>query len=169
MKHPSTSIWKAIVSPIGLAFLVALPLYAQEHPEHPTEESAKIPEQAEETKQVPAFTMVELSSAISAFVASDSKLKGGVFLVRDSKAKKTLELTLDKVHEEKLASLGNGVYFACADFQTSDGDLYDLDMFMREGEVGLEMTEISVHKVNGEARYGWVEQDGIWKKKAATK
>ena len=170
MMHARTSIWKTIVGSIGLTFLVALPLYAQEHPEHPTEQPKeqppKVQEKAEQTKQVPTVSMTELSRAIKAFVAQDSKLKGGLFLVWDSKANKSLELTLDKVHEERLASLGGGVYFACADFQASDGIIYDLDMFMRQGDKGLEMTEISVHKENGEARYGWVEQDGIWTKKA---
>ena len=179
MKQASISIWKTIVSPIGLGLLVALPLYAQEHPEHPTEHPTDAPEQTEQTlqvvpqqteqvKQSAAVTMAELSIAIKAFVALDCKLKGGVFLVRDLEANETLELTLDKVHDERLASLGGGVYFACADFQASDGNLYDLDMFMQEGKDGLEMTEISVHKLNGEARYGWVEQDGIWTKKSAT-
>lgn len=172
MMHARTQNLKTIVSSIGLAFLVALPLYAQEHPEHPTEQATeqapKVPQETEQIKQVPTVTMTELSRAIKAFVAQDSKLKGGLFLVQDSKANKTLQLTLDKVHEERLASLGGGVYFACADFRASDGIVYDLDMFMQDGEKGLEMTEISVHKENGEARYSWVEQDGVWTKKAVT-
>lgn len=167
-------IWQTIVQSIGLVLLLALPLRAQEHPEHPTEQPKDIQPQEqtqspEEVAKKAPITMAKLSLAIQAYVADDCKLKGGKFLVRDAEANKVLELTLAKVHEDKLASLGGGIYFACADFQASDGHLYDLDMFMREGERGLEMTDVSVHKVDGEARYGWEEEKGTWKKKQIKK
>ena len=169
-----TRIWQTIVGSSGLVLLLALPLMAQEHPEHPTEQPKETQPQEqtqrpEEVAKMAPITMAELSRAIQAYVADDSKLKGGKFLCRDVEANKVLELTLAKVHEEKLASLGGGIYFACADFQASDGHLYDLDMFMREGERGLQMTEVSVHKVDGEARYAWEEEKGIWKKKQIKK
>ena len=31
---------------------------------------------------------------------------------------------------DRLTGLGNDVYFACADFQASNGKVYDLDIFM---------------------------------------
>jgi hypothetical protein len=59
-------------------------------------------------------------------------------------------------------------YFACADFVGRDGTLYDLDVFM-EGSTPetLETTEVTLHKVDGEARYTWYEEDGLWKKRPA--
>lgn len=30
---------------------------------------------------------------------------------------------------------------------------------------GLQGTDVSVHKVNGQARYYWVEEDGRWTKR----
>lgn len=129
---------------------------AQEHPsEHPSEHPTST--KAEVSKET-------LADAIIEYVNNESDLKGGFFLVYDQEQDKALALKLDKVHKERLATLGNGVYFACADFNATDGNVYDLDIFMKDSEHGLEVSEISVHKTNGEARYGWVEKDGVWSK-----
>jgi hypothetical protein len=130
---------------------------AQEHPgehpsEHPTSEKASI-------------TKESLAAAITDYVNKESDLKGGYFLFFDKQQNKPLALALDKVHKDRLATLGDGVYFACADFKDTGGDMYDLDIFMKDGTSGLEVSDISVHKKNGEARYDWVEKDGIWSKK----
>ncbi|MBI4007671.1 MAG: hypothetical protein HY354_04150 [Planctomycetes bacterium] len=131
--------------------------YAAEHPkEHPKEH----PE-----KKEGGLTKEELAKAIKEYVKKDTTLKGGFFTVYDQEAKKALALTLVKVHEDKLAMVKKGVYFACADFETPDGHLYDLDIFMQETKAGLEVTEITVHKEDGNARYGWVEEKGVWKRK----
>jgi hypothetical protein len=113
-----------------------------------------------------AVTMDQLAEAITDYVAKDSDLKGGYFLVYDKEAKKPLMLRLDKVHMDRLARVYEGVYFACADFKTPDGTVYDLDVFMKGPSAdALEATEVSVHKRNGKARYGWVQEEGVWKKK----
>ena len=148
---------------------------AGEHPEHPTKEKkAEHPEHPEhpEDHAAPAeVTMKALGDAIEKYVAWDSKLHGGYLIVHDPVAKTQLALKLDKVHRERLSSLGNGVYFACADFKATDGTVYDLDVFMEAAESspfnGLWPTEIAVHKKNGEARYTWQEKDGVWTKKSA--
>jgi hypothetical protein len=126
---------------------------AQEHPEHPSNDAKK-----------ESVTIEMLSKAINDYVQSDSKLKGGYFLVYDPVAEKPLRLTLDKVHEDKLATLGNDVYFACADFKAADGRVYDLDIFMKGGMGHLEATDVSIHKVAGEPRYNWTQDNGVWKK-----
>jgi hypothetical protein len=146
--------------PLALAAalcLLAVPLAAQEHPkEHP--KSA----QGEQAKG--AMTLDELSAAISDYIAKDSKLKGGTFLVYDPVDKKPLQLELVLVHKDRLSSLGQGVYFACTDMKGADGTVYDLDFFMQKGDAGIETTEVSVHKKAGVARYGWKEEAGVWKK-----
>lgn len=144
---------------IALATMMAVAMMivttsAQEHPEHPSKTEVK--------KDPVSIGM--LSKAIKDYVAADSKLKGGTFVVYDPVDKKPLALTLSMVHEEKLATLGGGVYFACADFQSSDGKTYDLDIFMKGDENGLETTDVAVHKVNGQPRYNWNEKDGVWSK-----
>ncbi len=133
---------------------------AQEHPtEHPSEHPSEHPtsDQAEVTRET-------LADAIIEYVNNESDLKGGFFLVYDKEQGEALALKLDKVHKERLATLGHGVYFACADFNATDGNVYDLDIFMKDSEHGLEVSDISVHKKNGKARYGWVEKDGVWSK-----
>ena len=70
---------------------------------------------------------------------------------------------MSKIHKERLSNIGNDTYFACADFQASNGKVYDLDVFMMgKSQDDLIVTEINVHKENGVARYGWQNQSGIW-------
>ncbi len=134
--------------------------FAQEHPsEHPSEHPKEHPaSKAEVSKE-------SLAEAITGYVNKESELKGGFFVVYDDVAKEPLALTLDKVHKERLATLGKGVYFACADFAATNGKMYDLDIFMEDDHGEMEVTEINVHKVDGNARYSWVEKGGIWSKK----
>lgn len=145
----------AFVAAVAMIVLAAAS-GAQEHPEHPTDDKANEP-----------VTIEMLSKAIAEYVETDSKLKGGYFLVYDPVAETPLRLTLDKVHEDKLATLGNGVYFACADFKAADGRIYDLDIFMKGNGGGLDPTEVSIHKVSGTPRYNWTEENGVWKKVTA--
>ncbi|HHT9124786.1 MAG TPA: hypothetical protein ACFYD6_03105 [Candidatus Brocadiia bacterium] len=148
---------KIVAMIVAIMLAVASTGYAAEHPkEHPKEH----PE-----KKEGGLTKEELAKAIKEYVKKDTTLKGGFFTVYDQEAKKALALTLVKVHEDKLAMVKKGVYFACADFETPDGHLYDLDIFMQETKAGLEVTEITVHKEDGNARYGWVEEKGVWKRK----
>ena len=145
---------------LTMAFIPASTL-AGEHPsEHPQEHAAEHPE----TKSV-GMTKEALAQAISGYVQKETKLKGGYFLVYDRAAKSPLVLTLERVHDERLATVSKGVYFACADFKDPDNRVYDLDIFMKQGESGLKVTEISIHKEDGAVRYNWFEKDGVWIKK----
>ena len=147
----------ALVATVALLALAAF-VAAQEHPEHPQQGE----KQAEKSTEKP-MTLDQLADAIASYIQQDSKLKGGYFLVFDTEEKKPLALTLDKVHRERLASLGGGVYFACTDMK-SDTTVYDLDFFMKQTPHGIETSDISIHKKNGKPRYGWKEESGIWKK-----
>lgn len=134
-----------------------------EHAEHPEgEEGEEHPEEAE--PQAVDLTLDELADAMETWVASESEATG-YMEVDDPVTGETLELTLDHVHRERLAHTDEQTYFACADFQAADGTLYDIDIFMEGPNAeALEATEVSVHKVDGEPRYTWYEEDGIWKK-----
>ena len=143
-----------VVSLLAVAMLLVGPQMSfaqqEEHPEHPEDKAA--------------MSVDGLAEAIAGYCEKDSKLKGGYFLVYDSVDKKPLLLTLVKVHQDQLASLGDGVFFACTDMKAADGTLYDLDFFMLQTDHGIKTTEVTVHKKSGEPRYGWKETDGIWKK-----
>lgn len=135
-------------------------LWAQEHPEHPRGEHPTAP------KADKGVSMADLAAAITDYVTKDAALKGGFFLVYDTVDKAPLALTLDHVHTEKLARVGEETYFACADFKTPDGKVYDLDVFMKgSSKKSLQVTEVSVHKKAGVERYTWFEEDEIWNKK----
>ncbi len=138
---------------------------AQEHPtgskkaEHPT---TSIKPQIVQGERI---TMQNLALAIESFVEADINLRGA-FLVIDPSTNEVLKLNLEKVHKERLSHVGDDVYFACADFNADDGKVYDLDIFLRGTNTDeLTVTEITVHKEDGQARYGWLEQDGVWIKK----
>ena len=136
-----------------------------EHPtgskkaEHPT---ATITPQIVQGKKI---TLQNLAQAIESFVEADINLRGS-FLVIDPTTNEVLKLNLEKVHKERLSHVGDDIYFACADFYAGNGKLYDLDIFLQgENTDDLTVTEISVHKEDGKARYGWLEENGIWVKK----
>ena len=133
-------------------FFVVQPLKG-EHPEHP-EHPAK--------KTMP-MTAQSVGKAVAEFIANDTKLKGGKFLVFDGFSSEVLQLDLLKIHMDRLTGIGNDTYFACADFQASNGKIYDLDIFMNgKSADDLNVTEIIVHKEEGVERYGWREEDGTW-------
>ena len=136
-----------------------------EHPtgskkaEHPT---ATITPQIVQGEKI---TLQNLAQAIESFVEADINLRGA-FLVIDPSTNEVLKLNLEKVHKERLSHVGDDIYFACADFNADDGKVYDLDIFLHGTNTDeLTVTEISVHKEDGIARYGWKEENGIWSKK----
>lgn len=142
-----------------LLFLLSSPqLQAQEHPkEHPSKGAVT------ETKGSD-LTPEALAKEITQYVEKESKLKGRHFLFYDEKEEKPLVLSLDRVHKDKLSKVAEGTYFACSDFKSKDGKTYDLDFFLKETDSGLQVDEITVHKEDGKARYGWVEEKGVWKR-----
>lgn len=144
-----------LILALALVLAATLPVAAQEHPEHPESEHQK------------ALTADELADAIAAYV-EDRAGDDGYMTVTDAKTDEELELKLDKVHRERLSQVAESTYFACADFVTRDGTVYDLDVFMKGTDpMDLEFHDLSVHKVAGEPRYTWYEEDGVWKKKPA--
>ncbi|HEY4257778.1 MAG TPA: hypothetical protein VGM66_11240 [Candidatus Udaeobacter sp.] len=77
---------------------------------------------------------------------------------------RNLALDLIKVHDDRLANVGGGKYFACVDMKGADGKIYDIDFFMTGQPGSMSVTETSVHKINGKPLYNWKEQGGVWKK-----
>jgi hypothetical protein len=157
-KMRNRSGWRTAVLLVA-ALAIAGWSYAAEHPaEHPAEHTAEA--------AAPGITKDQLADAIRKYVEKDSKLKGGYFVVYDKKAQMPLALTLKKVHEDRLSTIGKGVYFFCADFETPAGKVYDLDIFMKGADKDhLKATKVLIHKEAGVERYTWYEEGGIWKKK----
>lgn len=164
---PQKIVGIAVVS-IALLTFTSWSIAEEEHPvaEHPEEHAEEHPEEHHASVTRPEMSKEELAEAIQDYVARDSALKGGYFLVYDKKAGESLELSLIKVHKDRLSTIGHGVYFVCADFKTPEGKVYDLDIFMKGPDKDhLAVTEVSVHKEEGVERYTWYEEGGVWKKR----
>lgn len=131
---------------------------AQEHPSGISSQG--------QASRMSTVTKESLLKSITDYINKESKIQGGYFLYYDKAQDKPLALTLEDVHKDRFGDMGGGSYFACADFKDKGGNTYDMDIFMKQGKSGLEASDVSVHKKNGEARYDWVEKDGIWSKKA---
>ncbi len=111
-------------------------------------------------------TKDQLADAIEIYIADQSSATGGKFVVLDDKTGETLRLSLDRVHRERLSTVGENTYFACADFVTDEGKVYDLDVFMTGPDKdNLAFSEFSLHKEAGKERYTWYQEDGVWKRK----
>lgn len=153
---------------IIIMFAASLLVAQGEHPtktkkaEHPT--TTPTTTFTPQIVQGERITLQNLAKAIEGFVEADIILRGA-FLVIDPKTDTVLKLKLDKVHKERLSHIGEDIYFACADFNADNGKVYDLDIFLHGTNTdNLTVTEISVHKEDGTARYGWIEENGIWAK-----
>lgn len=156
----------AILLPALLLLFGTTVAVAGEHPEHPQEKTEKEhPEQPEHPTDAFEVDIETMALAITEYVENDTKLKGGFFLVFDAASSQPLQLTLAKVHKERLAQVGDNLYFACSDFNEKGGRLFDLDFFMMAEDGKLKVTEVMIHKEDGKPRYSWVEDEGIWKRK----
>ncbi len=127
------------------------------------ERSGEHPKEHPSQKEVRVVTKDNLATAIENYVTATSS--EGMYRIKDEKTGQTLNLKLVKVHKDRLSALGEDTYFACADFETADGKAYDLDFFM-QGKTAddLTFTESTIHKDQGVARYGWIEEEGVWKR-----
>ena len=133
------------------AALAAVSALAQqkEHPkEHP--QSAK------------KLSTDDLDAAIRAHIDEKSKASGGRFEVRDDVLNKTWSLELVRVHKDKLQALADGRYFACVDFKAPDATMVDVDFFLKKDGDKLAVTDTTVHKIDGKARYNYEEKNGVW-------
>jgi hypothetical protein len=148
-----------LIPAVALAVLVwfaARPVEAQEKPkEHPKEH----PEHPKSEKKV---SLEEIDKAIRAHIEEGAKASGGKFSVVDDVEKKTWRLELVRVHKDRLQALADGRYFACVDLKADDGTMVDVDFFLKKQDDKLAVTDTSVHKINGKARYNYEEKNGVW-------
>jgi hypothetical protein len=120
---------------------------------------------------------VSSRSAVQTMEASQADIAAGLKQYIDSSARKSadkrfhlryggkdLALELIKIHDGRFSSLGRNKYFACVDMKGADGKVYDIDFLMAVQGRTLNITETSVHKINGKPLYNWKEEKGVWKK-----
>ena len=122
--------------------------------------TARSPQIKIETNQV---SNADISAGIKRHIATERKSSADRKFHVNYRGK-NLALDLVKVHNDRLASLGGGKYFACVDMKAADGTIYDIDFSMAGQPRNMTVTETSVHKINGKPLYNWKEQGGVWKK-----
>lgn len=109
------------------------------------------------SSQVPKVVTADIEEGIKANIAKKVKEDGGYFNMNADG--KELRLQLVRVHTEYLSNLGPGRHFACVDLADVSGDVYDVDFFL-EGDPGnMNVTETTLHKLNGKPFYTWKQRD----------
>lgn len=104
----------------------------------------------------------EFAKVVEGHIEAESAKTGGAFAVQDDTLGKQWRLKLDFVHKNKIVSLGDDRYFACADFKTAEGgkEKVDLDFFVKRLDDGTFVFEkVQVHKVAGKPRYLYNEKN----------
>jgi hypothetical protein len=157
---------------VGFLFAATLPpVVAIEHP-HAVPQTTQMsqlpqnqPRSASSSGQAAKkeVSAADISAGIKKDIASKRKKSSDKRFHTEYKGK-DLALDLVKVHDDAVSSLGNGKYFACVDMKAPDGTAYDIDFFMTGRPGSMNVTETSVHKINGKPLYDWKEKGGIWKK-----
>lgn len=137
---------------VALALVAVVAARAQEHPkEHPKEHpTAK------------AISTTDLEKAIRANIDEAAKANNGRFPAKDDVLNKTWQLTLVRVHTDKLTQLDATTYFACVDFKADDGTLVDVDFYFKSDGGQLKRTDTTVHKINGQSRYNYEKKGDFW-------
>jgi hypothetical protein len=169
-----------VISLISAGLIASvLPLRAQhpaggEHPTNATDKPAGAPnadanatgKSTSAPKPQKQASTADISAGIKSNIAATSKKSpDGKFHFKHEG--KDLALTLSKVHDDRLSSVGTGKYFACVDMKGADGNTYDLDFFLTGDPGAMKVVETTVHKVNGKPLYNWEEKNGVWRKSPA--
>jgi transglutaminase-like putative cysteine protease len=116
---------------------------------------------ASPSPQPPSVSAAQIQTGIEKHVAEQVRLGGGHFKLPFRNQE--LRLKLVRVHTEYLAQLGPSRYFACVDLADVGGDVYDVDFFLAGEPTAMQVTETSVHKINGQPFYAWEQKpDGTW-------
>jgi hypothetical protein len=154
-----------------------VPVFAQEHPEHPK----KSTEQPKQGAEHPKKGAEHPKKGAEAAQVSTADISAGIKQNIDAKGKKSpdgkfhvkyegqdLALDLIRVHDDRLSDLGGGKYFACVDMKGTDGKTYDIDFFLTGQPSKMKVTDTSVHKIDGKPLYDWKEENGKWHKVPAS-
>jgi hypothetical protein len=149
---------------------ISLLAYDRGYPHGQTQQDQQLAQQLPQTAKSPQSTTQTMEVSTADISAGLKKYIDGYtkkspdrkFHVRYRG--KDLALDLIDVHDDRLSSLGSGKYPACVDMKATGGMIYDIDFFMALRPGKLNITETSVHKINGKPLYNWKEEKGVWKR-----
>jgi transglutaminase-like putative cysteine protease len=108
-------------------------------------------------------SIADIETGIRDYISRETDRNSGFFpLPHDSG---TMHLKLVRVHTEYLSNLGPRRHFACVDLADEKGDVYDVDFFLKGVAGEMEVTETTVHKLNGKPFYTWKQKpDKTWER-----
>lgn len=111
--------------------------------------------------EVPKVVTTDIEEGIKANIAKKVEEGGGYFHMDTDDGE--LKLQLVRVHTEYLSNLGPRSHFACVDLADISGDVYDVDFFLKGDPGSMEVTETTLHKLNGKPMYTWKQRkDKTW-------
>jgi len=129
---------------------------SQEHGGKEHGGTAATQEHAGQIPQVPP-TAEQLRQSIRDYIARIEE-EEGAFTIEDEVAGGTRTLTLERVHE-RVGKTGD-FYYSCTDMRdASTNELLDLDFDVEEAGSELNVVDVRIHKVNGQARYTYDDKD----------
>ncbi|PIB39185.1 transglutaminase-like domain-containing protein [Maribacter sp. 4G9] len=126
-----------------------------------TQKNDKNDEEAIAENNSPKVVTDDIEKGIKAIIDKKVAEGGGYFnMTADGKE---LRLKLVRVHTEYLSNLGPGRHFACVDLADVSGDVYDVDFFLNGEPGNMNVTETTLHKLNGKPFYTWKQRkDKTW-------
>ncbi|WP_089355834.1 transglutaminase-like domain-containing protein [Ekhidna lutea] len=122
--------------------------------------NAKADKQPQKTPKS-KVTVEDVDRGIRAHINKEVAVSNGYFRYEGDTA--TFDLKLVRVHTEYLSVLGPNEFFACVDLATSEGDVYDVDFFLKGTADSMIVTQTNLHKLNGKPYYTWKQaKDKTW-------
>lgn len=116
---------------------------------------------ADRPEDVPGIVTGDIKAEIEKHIAQEVEKGNGYFRLPFEGGE--LLLNLVRIHIEYLASLSPTKHFACVDMVGADGEFYDVDFYMEGTKGNMEVTETTVHKINGQSLYVWKQaKDKTW-------
>jgi len=167
MKSNTMTTRLGVAVSVTLSLTSAVRLFAEAHPHPPIQRLPQVTTTSPQSTPAQQVTTADISAGIKRHIASTRKQSSDKkFHIKYQG--KDLALDLIRVHDDQLSSLGGGKFFACVDMKATNGTVYDIDFFMGGQPGSMNVTETSVHKINGKPLYDWKEQGGVWKKVRAS-
>ncbi len=110
----------------------------------------------------------DIRNVMKAYVQAQAAKHGGYFMVKDVDTGKVRRLSLIRVHE-RIGKTGD-YYYSCADFKDVDsGEKLDLDLDVDASQGMLKVVDVRIHKLNGDPRYTYDDNDNRIPLKEETK
>jgi transglutaminase-like putative cysteine protease len=106
-------------------------------------------------------TIEDVEHGIRENIAARTEEGGGYFNFTNDTTNFSLKLV--RVHTEYLSVLKPNEFFACVDLATIEGDVYDVDFFLKGTKDNMTVTKTTLHKLNGKPYYTWKQnKDKTW-------